>query len=207
MTYTLTDSRRWMRDGTKILLDAVGGLDHADYDAPSSLPGWKRRHVIAHVAANADALGNLVHWARTGDATPMYASAEERVAGIERGALLSATALRDWLQRSADALDSAMETLTQQQWTRQVTTAQGRTVPASETPWMRAREVCVHVVDLDVDITFADLPGDFLASLVTEITAKRGDTPTVDGPLPEIAAWLAGRPYGLDGVPPLGPWL
>lgn len=34
-------------------------------------------------------------------------------------------------------------------WTHEVRTAQGRTVPASETVWMRTREVWVHAVDLD----------------------------------------------------------
>ncbi|WP_280499787.1 maleylpyruvate isomerase N-terminal domain-containing protein, partial [Nocardia farcinica] len=85
MTRTFTDARRWMTAGTTLFADAVAGLTDADFDTPTHLPGWNRRHLVAHVAANADALRNLVHWAATGTPTPMYASPEDRGAGIARG--------------------------------------------------------------------------------------------------------------------------
>ncbi|MGH3214672.1 MAG: maleylpyruvate isomerase N-terminal domain-containing protein, partial [Trebonia sp.] len=65
MPASRTDARRWTRDGTTLLL-AAAALDEAALGAPSALPGWTRRHLLAHVAANAGALGNLVHWAATG---------------------------------------------------------------------------------------------------------------------------------------------
>lgn len=80
------------------------------------------------------------------------------------------------------------------QWERSVVTAQGRTVPASETPWMRSREVMVHAVDLRTGISFADLPDDFLAALRTDIETKRGEVPEVVGDQAEVVAYLAGRP-------------
>ena len=49
----LTDARRWMRDGTTLLL-AQADLDEAALGAPSALPGWSRKHLVAHVAANAE---------------------------------------------------------------------------------------------------------------------------------------------------------
>ncbi|GAA2123086.1 hypothetical protein GCM10009727_09540 [Actinomadura napierensis] len=198
-----------MQDGTKLFLDAATGLTEPEYDAPSLLPGWSRKHLVAHVAANADALGNLVHWAATGEETPMYASPEERAAGIERGPRMSDAELTGWLTSSCAALRTAMEALTDRQWQAEVVTAQGRTVPATEVPWMRSRETFVHAVDLDRGVSFADLPGDFLEALVTEIAAKRklDASALPDGPLPEVAAWLAGRPHALAGAPPLGPWL
>ncbi|BFO18728.1 hypothetical protein SHKM778_51160 [Streptomyces sp. KM77-8] len=163
---------------------------------------------MAHVAANADALGNLVHWAATGEERPMYASADERAAGIAKGPALSAGELRSWLTGSAHRLAAGLDGLTDEQWHREVVTAQGRTVPATELPWMRAREVCVHAVDLGTGVvTFADLPKGFLFALTAEISAKRGLTGLPDGPLPEVAAWLAGRPHSLAGAPELGPWL
>ena len=82
---TLTDARRWMAEGTTLLLEAGTGLGEGSLDGPSMLPGWTRRHVLSHVAANAEALGNLVQWARTGVETPMYGSPEARAAGIARG--------------------------------------------------------------------------------------------------------------------------
>jgi maleylpyruvate isomerase len=72
---------------------------------------------------------------------------------------------------------------------------------------MRSRETFVHAVDLDRGVSFADLPGGFLDALVTDIAAKRGLDALPDGPLPEVAAWLAGRPHALAGAPDLGPWL
>ncbi|MYX42378.1 maleylpyruvate isomerase family mycothiol-dependent enzyme [Streptomyces sp. SID89] len=204
---TFTDARAWARTGTELLLDAVAGLDEAAFTAPSALPDWTRKHLVAHVAANADALGNLVHWAATGEEQPMYASAEERAAGIAKGPALSADELRSWLTDSAHRLAAGLDRLTDEQWQREVVTAQGRTVPATELPWMRAREVCVHAVDLGTGVVaFADLPKGFLAALVEEIRAKRALTELPDGPLPEVAAWLAGRPHAL-AAPELGPWL
>ncbi|MFJ2305385.1 maleylpyruvate isomerase N-terminal domain-containing protein [Streptomyces sp. NPDC087787] len=208
VTRTLAQARAWARTGTELILDAVAGLDEAGFSAPSVLPEWTRGHLVAHVAANADALCNLVHWAATGDQTPMYASAEERAAGIAKGPTLSADELRSWLTGSAYRLAEGLDGLTDEQWQRQVVTAQGRTVPATELPWMRAREVCVHAVDLGTGVvTFADLPKGFLTDLVAEISAKRGLTGLPDGPLSEVAAWLAGRPHSLADAPELGPWL
>ncbi|KAB2388504.1 maleylpyruvate isomerase N-terminal domain-containing protein [Actinomadura montaniterrae] len=207
MARTFADAVRWAREGTRLFLDAAGGLTEAEYDAPCLLPGWSRKHLVAHVAANADALGNLVHWAATGEETPMYASAEERAAGIERGPRMSGAELTGWLARSCTELRTAMDALTERQWRAEVVTAQGRTVPATEVPWMRSRETFVHAVDLDRGVSFADLPGGFLDALVTDIAAKRGLDALPDGPLPEVAAWLAGRPHALAGAPDLGPWL
>ena len=205
--HTHDDALVWVARGTALLMSAVTALDEQAISEPSGLPGWTRKHLVAHVAANADALGNLVHWARTGEQTPMYASPEQRNADIESGSKLAADKLAAWLARSAEALAEAMAALDDDHWRSEVVTAQGRTVPATQIPWLRAREVCVHAVDLGTGITFADLPEDFLAALVADVAAKRelGDVPT--GPLPEVAAYLAGRSHSLAGVPDLGRWL
>lgn len=204
---TLDDARRWTEAGTTLLLDAVAGLDDTAYAEPLALPGWTRTHLIAHVAANAEALVNLVHWAATGVRTPMYASPEARVAGIERGLGMSTTELDSWVRRSSAQLASSMRRLTDEQWSHEVETAQGRIVPATEIPWLRAREVCVHAVDLGSGVTFADLPGDFLEALCADVVAKRGTVPEVEGPLDQRAAWLTGRPHDLTDAPELGAWL
>lgn len=204
---TLEDSRRWAVEGTTVLLDAASTLTSAGYAAATSLPGWTRRHLVAHVAANADALGNLVHWAATGQPTPMYATSEERSVAIERGARLPAGQLSNWLRTSAARLHEAWDRLTSEQWSREVSTAQGRTVAATEIPWLRAREVWVHAVDLGTGVSFANLPDDLLRALEADITRRRGEVPHVDGPLAERVAWLAGRPHGLTTAPVLDPWL
>ncbi|MFI5624018.1 maleylpyruvate isomerase N-terminal domain-containing protein [Nocardioides sp. NPDC051685] len=211
MLRDFADGRRWMVEGTKVFLDAVVGLDEGAFGESTGLPGWTRKHLVAHVAANADALGNLVHWAATGIHTPMYATSKERAAGIARGPGLTAAALREWLQRSAESLEQAMTQLSPVQWEHEVVTAQGRTVPSTEIPWLRAREVCVHTVDLGLDVTFADLPSGFNAALYEDIRTKRGmaDPPAelADAPLDQVTAWLAGRPHLLERAPAIGPWL
>ncbi|MEU6320707.1 maleylpyruvate isomerase family mycothiol-dependent enzyme [Streptomyces sp. NPDC047009] len=206
-TRTFADAREWGRTGTELVLKAVAELDEVGFMADSALPGWTRKHLAAHVASNADALCNLVHWAATGEETPMYASAEERAAGIAKGPTLSAEELRSWLTASAQKLAEGLDRLTDEQWRNKVVTAQGRTVPATELPWMRSRETCVHAVDFATGVSFADLPEGFLTALVAEIKTKRGLTELPDGPLPEVAAWLAGRPHPLADAPELGPWL
>ncbi|MFF4081574.1 maleylpyruvate isomerase N-terminal domain-containing protein [Streptomyces sp. NPDC001777] len=204
---TFADARAWARTGTELVLAAVADLDEAGFAADSGLPGWTRKHLVAHVAANADALGNLVRWAATGEETPMYASAEERASGIARGPSLTADELRAWLAASAHRLAEGFDALTDDQWQHEVVTAQGRTVPATELPWMRAREVCVHAIDLGTGTAFADLPDGFLTALADEIRDRRGLSGLPDGPLPEVVAWLTGRPHSLADAPGLGPWL
>jgi uncharacterized protein (TIGR03083 family) len=224
------EARAWTRSGTELVL-AESSLDETALAAPSGLPGWSRRHLVAHLAANADALGNLVHWAATGERTPMYASAAERDEGIEAGSRLSGEEAKAWLRGSVAALEKAMDALTPDQWRAPVMTAQGRTVPATTIPWLRARETCIHVVDLATGVTFADLPAGFLAELCAEVAGQRagsglvvtatdtgarwelaGPAVTLAGPVASIAAYLTGRPSDLAAVdgepaPELAPWL
>ncbi len=219
MTRSLADALGWVETGTMLVHDALTRLDEGGFTEPSALPGWTRQHVLANLAANAEAIGNRVHWAATGERTPMYASPEQRNADIEAGSRRPGTELRAWFDESAATLAASMDRLTEEQWAAEVLTAQGRIVPASEAPWMRAREVMVHAVDLRIGVAFADLPAHFLAALGDDIAAKRsraadgpalmalatyhavswsvdgsGDTMAVSGRLTEVVAWLAGRP-------------
>jgi fumarylacetoacetase len=74
----------WLRRGTRPAAGprrrAVGRRLRGAVAAPVVEP----RHLVAHLALNAGALGNLVAWARTGVESPMYASAEQRAADIAR---------------------------------------------------------------------------------------------------------------------------
>lgn len=197
-------SRRWMDEGTALVSGVVARLGDADAERPSLLPGWTRKHVMAHLAANAEALSRLAMWAHTGVTTPMYASSAAREADIQAGAAARAAILRSRLRQTSDDIAGRLDRLTASQWLHLVATAQGRVVPATEIPWLRAREVMVHAVDLDLGIEFADLPADFLVALCADIVARRMDVPDVAGPIAERAAWLAGRPHHLlddDGTP------
>ena len=129
------------------------GLDASDDDAllarESALPGWTGRHLVAHVAANADALLNLVRWAATGGETPMYSSPEQRARRHRRRApSVLPTSCAGGPPSRAGGWRDALDALSDDQWSSEVRTAQGRLLPATEIPWLRAREVMVHAVDL-----------------------------------------------------------
>lgn len=202
----------WMDRGTELFLQVAGWVDESRFRRPSLLPGWSRAHVMAHVAANAEALTRLARWARTGVETPMYASVQARDTEIERSALRPADRLMTWLEQSSEVLSNELDGLTPEHWGAMVRTAQGRVVPATAIPWLRAREVYVHAVDLDRNVGFGSLPDDFLRELCDDARRRRGDVPEARGPLAEKTAWLTGRPHQLlsaggQPVPDLPPWL
>jgi len=227
----------WMDDGTERLLTGLAGLSDEALNGPTALPGWSRRYLFAHLAANAEALRNLVRWARTGEEQRMYASAQAREEGIAAGAELSTADLRGWVSSSAADLAADLDDLDKASdgaaWEAKIITAQGLTRSASEIPWMRVREVYIHAIDLAIGTTFADLPPEFLAALLDDVTVRRsakGGGPAlaiaatdtggrwdvagtgvpvpVTAPLPDLAAYLTGRPTpSLPAAPVLPPWL
>ena len=193
-------TRDWMTVSTALFLGALDSLSDEALAEPSLLPGWTRAHVVAHAHGNALAVGRLASWAATGTESRMYESREARNAEIEQLAALPPAELRSLVHTSAADLDRALDGLTPQQWEQPVVTATGRTVPASEIPWIRAREAAVHAVDLDAGVGFGDLPTDLLSAIAAEVVEKRATEP--EGP--ELTAWLTGR---APEAPRLGPWL
>lgn len=220
----------WVSDGTRRLLSALAKLTDAELDEPTLLPGWNRRHLLAHIANNATALRNLVHWARTGEERPMYASNEQRAADIEAGSAAPAGEMRELVATTAAALWDDLDGMPEEAWSAQIVTAQGVSRDAAEIPWMRVRELYVHAVDLDAGIAFADLPASFLAALLDDIANRRtiasngpalalaaldtggwwtvggtGEPVAIHAPLAVLTAWLSGRPVaaltGADGAP------
>lgn len=213
---------------TELFLSTMDKLPDGGFGV-EVLPGWTRGHVVAHVAANAHALRRLVGWARTGVRTPMYASPGERDAEIEDGARLPPAELRAAAHASAAALAADFASLPAPRWQAEIVTAQGRTLPASELPWLRTREVAVHAVDLAAGTGFDDLPDGVCEALVADIATLRstrrdgpaltlscaGRTWHVEGsgrpvrvamPAPDLAAWLSGR-RGFPELPVLPRWL
>lgn len=218
--------------GTTRLLAAVRGLGDRELDAPSALPGWTRRHLLAHLASNAEALTRLSSWAATGVESRMYASAGQRRSEIESGAARPAVVLRERLTGTADTLGEALAAIPASRHAAEVVTAQGRTVPATEIWWLRTREVWLHGLDLDAGIGVGELPDRFCRRLVVEVAAWRtaradgpavtfaapddpsvvgqleGSSPQVEvrAPLATLAGWLTGR-AGIPGAPALPPWI
>ena len=87
---------------TAMFLATVASLSDDEMAAPSLCEGWSRADVIAHVAANARALVQLIEWAATGEERPLYASPEARADGIAVLAALPREELLAVLRSSAD---------------------------------------------------------------------------------------------------------
>jgi maleylpyruvate isomerase len=192
--------RAWLDTANATMLQAIDRLDDAAFLLPSTLPNWTNAHIVAHLYFNAQAIGRLAAWARTGVETPMYSSQAQRSDDIETGSLLPPAELRRLLVASTVELTASFDALTPGMWVHTVVTAQGRTVPASELVWMRFREVAVHGIDLGTGLSFADFPPAAVSKLVHEIVAKR----LAAGEGPTLAAMLTSR---TDAGPALGAWL
>ncbi|MBS1693614.1 MAG: maleylpyruvate isomerase family mycothiol-dependent enzyme [Actinobacteria bacterium] len=220
------------RRGTALFAQGLATLTDEQLDAPTLLTGWSRRHLVAHVGYNAAAICRLLDWAATGVETPMYPSAQHRAEEIGAGATLSPGVLRNLFDDTVARLDEKWRSLPDAAWGATVRTAQGRSVPATETVWMRAREVWIHAVDLDNGAGFADFPESVLDGLMADIAGgwRNADPtpgivlladgrapvtlgsggPTVAGPLPAVVRWMAGRgAAGLHADPGIAPprWL
>jgi maleylpyruvate isomerase len=147
-----------MRRGQAYWARKLNELRDDEFDEPSLLPGWTRRHLIAHVGFNARAVARLVEWARTGVETPMYESDTQRAEEIAFGSTLPTEALRNLCAHAAVHLNVEWRDLPEDAWHHEVRTAQGRLVPAAETVWIRTREVWIHAVDLRSGGSVRDFP-------------------------------------------------
>jgi maleylpyruvate isomerase len=215
----------WAAQGQQAVERAAAELDPGQVAGPSRLPGWSRGHVLSHLARNADALVNLLTWARTGIEARMYASPSDRADGIEAGAdrplseqLADLAAADERFLVAAAAVPADRREFT-------VLSAQGREIPAREVPWLRVREAWLHLVDLDAGYDIDAVPADVAWTLAadvaawmssrTEVTAELRATgqpgtiglgpggeaqAVVEGSPQRIAGWLTGRVQDQAGL-------
>jgi maleylpyruvate isomerase len=233
--HSLVHTLAWAGDGAAHLRGLMSRMGDDAFAAPSALPAWSRAHVLTHVARNADALINLLTWARTGIRTPAYASREQRDVEIEAGARRNPAEIRDDVVESSDRLAKVVRAMPAAAWAAHVENSQGCDIPASDIPWLRAREMWIHAVDLDVGASFADMPAPMVADLLRDVAAAMGAKPdcpalrlvtpdgaiwevgdeaaaaTITGSAAALVAWLLGRSRGRDlrtldgGRPPAVP--
>lgn len=167
-------------DATDRLLTSLDKLSDDDVAEPSLLPGWTRGHVLAHIARNADAMGNLVTWARTGVETPAYESRERRDADIERDAPRPIGEHRRDIAETARQFTVAVRALPAESLDAvTVRTQPGREFKARRIAWHRLREVEIHHVDLAAGYTPRDWPEAFVSRCspdIIDMFARRDDT-------------------------------
>jgi maleylpyruvate isomerase len=194
-------------------LEAMAGGPGADPALPSALPGWTRGHVLTHIARNADSFVRVLEAARRGAATTQYEG------GVEgRNTEIEAGSRRDWGSLVADVRSSAWRLdemfVSQDRWDLAMTNPAGESVPHSELPARRLREVVVHHADLGDDgYTAADWPADYVREelrrmeMVYDARRPMGITGLPEAALRatplERLRWLLGR-GDIDGLEPAG---
>jgi len=216
-------------------LGALSDLTDEDMRAASLLPGWTRGHVVSHLARNADAFCNLLHWAETGDPHYMYMSPQQRDDDIEAGAGRSSHDLRVDAAASAGRFLQAVNELDVRHEDVLVSKAAGGpTFPARDIPSLRLVEIEVHHADLGIGYSPADWDQAFCELLLSRVLEDRADGPamvlkatdtggvwkygvpgqgpTIVGRSFDLAWWVLGRGDGSgltsdsDVLPELGKW-
>jgi maleylpyruvate isomerase len=190
-----------------LLLSSLHDLTDEQCRQPSRLPDWTRGHVLTHLARNAEALNRLATGLVSGIPGVMYPDGPAgRNADIEAGSGRPASALVAHIAVASAVLDITIAQVTLASW--QTGSIRGVTTdwPASQLLFMRRREVCAHLVDADVGVSFADLPADYLQSEVEwgrPRVVEAGAESALDSlPPAAAAAWVLGRetPPGLPAI-------
>lgn len=213
------------------MLEATAAsLSEEELAAPSLCEGWTRAHVLAHLAANAEALARLADGAVSGDVQPLYPSRQARDAQIEELAGAGRAALLERL-RSASALFAERAGRLGGGLAVEELEVAGMEVPATSLVALRIAEVVVHHGDLDAAWTVEEADPDSLLNAVEAavralrvrqapgmtLVTEEGDEWTIgDGALrveaerEGLLAWLArgdGSEVEADGpLPTLPAW-
>jgi maleylpyruvate isomerase len=204
-------------------LQALTVLDDESVRRPSSLPGWSRAHVVAHLSRNADAFTQVLRQVAAGEPAYMYASNDARDADIEE-----TVRTRDLAALVEDAITSAAR-LTDAFWgcAADHATSYSRvpdgdvTFPLHTVGPRRRAEVEIHHADLDVDYAPAQWPADLSRHLIRQRQEEmaalpqgcpsmvlsatdvdglwkfgEGQGPNIHGTAGDLAWWLVGRGGG-----------
>jgi maleylpyruvate isomerase len=213
--------------------DAVSSLaaklTEADVPAPSSLPGWTRGHVLAHITGISNAMARQREYAARGEAVELYDGGYDgRTKALE---LCAGHALEQHradldaaLERALRAFDSLAPDAGSDtgsgagSWRAPITYRGGGVLDGGLALW---RELVIHAADLNTGrgpetwsrlfcehlFTFLAerVPGDQKLVLqplgLPPVTIGAGGRSTVvSGMVTDIAAWLAGREPSLGSL-------
>lgn len=213
-----TQAQAWCRAASAAIRQQLETLTDSELAEPSLLPEWSRGHVISHLIANALALRRLTEGGLAGTDVPMYAANDVRLAEIVEGATQAHAIVMARFGRADASLSEIWASVPQVALGIDVRSRMGRRVPLSELPWLRAREMWIHAVDLDGSITWADVPRDVLTRVVRDSSVLRsarndgpalsvrsldsdcdtdirgsGSTTVVEGTCADLASYLTGR--------------
>jgi len=198
-----------------VLVDEVLELDDPEawFSAPSTLPDWSRRHVIAHLVRNAESHVHLFAEAEAGRQGEQYpGGARARTAGIESYLALDAPTLATLNRAAIYALEAVWAGSSATAWDGAGRNTLGVHIKTRDLPMLRWREVEVHTTDLDAGATFHDWHPLYVRYDLPRMTMMQTSrTPMGMSRLPDAAlrlteperlAWLLGRhaPEGLEAL-------
>lgn len=193
---------------------AITGLDDAALRRPSLLPTWTVAHVLAHVARNAESHVRRAHAAARGQVIEQYQGGYEgRERAIQTTAALPASEVLRDVHETGAVLQAVWRDLPEHAWSGVTRDVAGRERPLKALPSRRWQELEVHLVDLDVAVTYESWSDDFVAEFLPRLRSTLPDRlppGTSTRPIGTLSqrqelAWLYGRLSG-TGLPLLAPW-
>ncbi len=196
------------------LLDVLGAAVDAGLDgaSPSLLDGWNRSMLITHLARNADSHRRMIDAAGRGEVVDQYEGGlDGRNDGIDAGTNVSAADALAGLRAATAALEASWE---QTDWVGSGRrTIAGAATPIERLPFLRTREVELHLIDLDVGVGLADLDGLYVRLELSQMQMRwRARQPMGMGSMPDAVraltptdrvGWLTGRRV-VPGADPAG---
>ncbi|MEO4042262.1 maleylpyruvate isomerase N-terminal domain-containing protein [Hoeflea sp. CAU 1731] len=199
----------WARRGTAYFARLLNGLSDAELDEPSNLEGRLRREIVAHVGYHARALSEIVSRAREAQSNAMPVPMRVDIVEVARRATQPARALRNLFAHSNVHLNVEWRDLDDAQWRAVVGNDPDDAIVVRDTPWLRARAIWLHAIDLGAGGRLSDAPPEFVEALITELSgdhvsddydaAEEGGRSGVRAA--DAALWLSGRrTRGPDGA-------
>lgn len=221
---TFGPDRTAAQQGEAAFAAAAQSVSPENWSGPTLLPGWNRGVLVAHLVVNARAFTRAVKGSAAGGDDAMFASRAARDQEIDDEASNDRDAVLADVSASSQELDAAWDGLSEEAWGGRFTNGRGDSVPLAGTVWGRAREVWVHLVDLNTGSTFEDVPPKVNESVMREVwrsweaagtsdglavstqtadgkplalgSTERPGTVLVSGSLPDVVGWATGRYAG-----------
>jgi len=149
---------------------AIAGLDEPDMRRPSLLAGWSVAHVLAHVARNAESHVRRALAAARGEVVEQYPGGYEgRERAIDATAARRANEILQEVRETAAELHAVWRAVPEHAWDGLTRDVAGRERPLRELPSRRWQELEVHLVDLDVGITWDAWRDEFVAEFLPRL--------------------------------------
>jgi maleylpyruvate isomerase len=187
---------------------AIAALSDDDVRRASALPRWTMGHLLTHVARNADSHRRRTEAAVRNEVVDQYPGGYEgREAEIEAGAGRRASELIDDVRVSAEEMLAAWRAAPEAAWVNVTRDVGGRERPLAELVLRRWQELEVHLVDLDIGVTYRDWSDEFVAAWLPRLRGFFPSRPATPAGLDERdeLAWLYGR-LRRDDLPVLAAW-